>query len=93
MKMNQIKPLVFDTGIAFVGAGHTIIVHKFEGAFGIYNRAMTEDEIKETLEPTPFYGLWGDEGAMKRKLFFDLGRELLAREAYLELVNKHGQIK
>jgi len=54
---------------------------------------MTEDEIKETLEPTPFYGLWGDEGAMKRKLFFDLGRELLAREAYLELVNKHGQIK
>jgi len=91
--MEKIIPWVFDTGIAFVCEEHTIIVHKYGGGFGIYNKIMTEDEIKTILEPIPFYGLWGSEEGTRRKIFFDLAKEILPRETYLELVDAHGRIR
>ena len=91
--MEEHKPILFDTGVAFICEGHTIIIHlpdMKDVEYGIYNRIMTTDEIKNILEPTPRYGQWGSEEGLKRKQFFDLAKEILPREAYLEFVHLHG---
>lgn len=86
----EIKPIGFDTGIAFTFEGHTIIVHKKDMTFSIYNFVMSDDDIKNALEPMVIYGDWGSAEGMKRKVFFDTAKEALSREDYLELIERHG---
>ena len=84
------KVLLFDTGVAFILEEHTILIHKGNDNYSIYNGILTEDEIKRKLEPWPYYGMWGSDEAMKRQRFFESAKATLSRETYLELVNQFG---
>jgi len=86
-KICNITPHVFDTGIVFVGDDFTIIIKKYpKDAFLICNHVMDEHEIKDCLEPTPFYGEWGSKEGWERKEFFDQAKRILTRNEYLNLV-------
>lgn len=88
----EIKPIGFDTGIAFTFEGHTIIVHKKDMTFSIYNFVMSDNEIKTVLEPMLIYGRWGSVEAVSMKVFFDKAKATLSREDYLELIKKYGKL-